>query len=224
VQVRGGHDVRRVAVRERNLARLHARIRACTKCVDAGYLECATPIVAGSATDRIAIVGQAPGAVEVVMGKPFAGRSGAELRRWLGEAGIDDAHLPYRTAVTKCFPGKAASGAGDRRPSPAEIALCAPWLEQELALVRPRVVLLLGTLAIERLWGKGPLDAVVGRSRRAADGALLIPLPHPSGASRWLNDGEHRNLLHRGLRLLKRALTPSALDRAGDAGRMASRR
>ena len=204
MEVRGGHDVRRVAVSQRALARLHARIRACTKCVDAGYIERATPIVAGSATDRIAIVGQAPGAVEVVMGQPFAGRSGAELRRWLAEAGIDEAHLPYRTAITKCFPGKAASGAGDRRPSPAEIALCAPWLEQELALLRPRVVLLLGTLAIERLWGKASLDAVVGRSLRAADGALLIPLPHPSGASRWLNDVDHRDLLQRGLRLLKR--------------------
>src|SRR5438309_6916452 len=213
-----------VAKKARALARLHSRIRACTRCVDAGYLPSAYPIVAGNARDRMMIIGQAPGAVELTTGLPFSGRAGAELRGWLAEAGIDEAHLPYRTAITKCFPGKAASGAGDRRPSPAEIALCAPWLEQELALVRPRVVLLLGTLAIERLWGKGPLDAVVGRSRRAADGALLIPLPHPSGASRWLNDGEHRNLLHRGLRLLKRALTPSALDRAGDAGRMASRR
>src|SRR5437899_2972341 len=149
VTVTGGHDVRRVAGRERHPARLHARIRACTKCVDAGYLECATPIVAGSATDRIAIVGQAPGAVEVVMGKPFAGRSGAELRRWLGEAGIDEAHLPYRTAITKCFPGKAASGTGDRRPSPAEIALCAPWLEQELTLLRlhpPTILRRLGAM------------------------------------------------------------------------------
>src|SRR5207245_11694760 len=102
----------------------------------------------------------AAGAGGVVMGKRCAGRSGAELRRWLGEAGIGEAHLPYRTAVTKCFPGKAASGAGDRRPSPAEIALCAPWLEQELALLRPRVVLLLGSLALGRLWGKGPLDAL----------------------------------------------------------------
>src|SRR2546427_6116045 len=111
VQVRGGHDVRRVAVRERNLARLHAHIRACTKCVDAGYIERATPIVAGSATDRIAIVGQAPGAVEVVMGKPFAGRSGAELRRWLGEAGIDEADPPDRAPGPKVVPRQAASGA-----------------------------------------------------------------------------------------------------------------
>ena len=108
------------------------------------------------------IIGQAPGAVELTTGLPFSGRAGAELRRWLAVAGIDEAHLPYRTAITKCFPGKAASGAGDRRPSPPEVLLCAPWLEAELALVRPRVVLLVGTLAIERFWGKVPLSEVVG--------------------------------------------------------------
>ena len=122
--------------RGRALRRLHARIRACTKCVDAGYLERSRPVVAGSIRDRIAIVGQAPGAVELTTGRPFSGRSGAELRRWLAEAGIDQDHLPYRTAITKCFPGKSPTGSGDRRPSPAEIALCAPWLDQELAHVR----------------------------------------------------------------------------------------
>src|SRR5712692_11306062 len=132
----------------RALADLHARIRACTKCVDAGYLKRARPVVAGSIRDRIAIVGQAPGAVELATGQPFSGRSGAELRRWLAEAGIDEDHLPYRTAMTKCFPGRSPTGSGDRRPSPAEIALCRPWLDQELAILRPSVVLLLGGIAI----------------------------------------------------------------------------
>src|SRR5947207_8037881 len=76
--------------RARTLQRLHARIRACTKCVAAGYLERARPVVAGSIRDRIAIVGQAPGAVELTTGQPFSGRSGAELRRWLAQAGIDE--------------------------------------------------------------------------------------------------------------------------------------
>ena len=189
--------------RERALERLHARIRACTKCVRAGYLERARPIVAGSARDRIAIVGQAPGAVELAVGQPFSGRSGAELRRWLAAAGIDEAHLPYRTAITKCFPGKAATGSGDRRPSPPEIALCRPWLDQELALLRPRLILLLGGLAIDRFWGKVPLDDAVGRSC-VKDGVTYIPLPHPSGASRWLNDIRHRALLDKALKLLAR--------------------
>src|SRR6267378_3083841 len=202
---------------ERAVARLHARIRACTKCVEAGYLPSAFPIVAGKASDRVMIIGQAPGAVELTTGLPFSGRAGAELRRWLADAGIDEAHLPYRTAITKCFPGKAASGAGDRRPSPSEVALCAAWLDAELALVRPKVVLLVGTLAIERFWGRVPLSDVVGRSRRDGD-RVLIPLPHPSGASRWLNAPENRERLRRALALVRRAVR--GLDNAASAVRM----
>jgi len=183
------------------LSRLHARIRA------AGYIPHAAPVVAGDITDRVMIVGQAPGVVELTTRTPFSGRAGAELRRWLGRAGIGSGELPYRTSITKCFPGKASGGAGDRRPSPAEIALCAPWLEQELALLRPAIVLLVGTLAIERLWGRAPLSEVVGRSRRSPElgGALLIPLPHPSGASRWLNEPANRERLEAALRRLARA-------------------
>jgi len=173
--------------------------------------------VAGNASDRVVIIGQAPGAIELTTGLPFSGRAGAELRRWLAVAGIDEAHLPYRTAITKCFPGKAASGAGDRRPSPAEVLLCTPWLEAELALVRPRVVLLVGTLAIERFWGKVPLSEVVGKSRVDGD-RVLIPLPHPSGASRWLNDPENRKRLVRALGVVRRAVR--GLDNAGSAARM----
>jgi uracil-DNA glycosylase len=206
-----------VADAPRALARLHSRIRACTKCVDAGHLPSAFPIVAGRASDRVMIIGQAPGAVELTTGLPFSGRAGAELRRWLAEAGIDEAHLPYRTAITKCFPGKAASGAGDRRPSPPEIALCAPWLEAELALARPRVVLLVGTLAIDRFWGRVPLSEVVGKSRLDGD-RVLIPLPHPSGASRWLNDPANRERLRRALAVVRR--TVRGLDNAGSAARM----
>jgi len=203
------------------LGQLHADIRACTRCVAAGYLDRAFPIVAGKASDRVMIVGQAPGAVELTTGLPFSGRAGAELRRWLARAGIDEDHLPYRTSMTKCFPGKAASGAGDRRPTPAEIALCAPWLEREISLVRPKILLLVGQLAIERFIGKVPLGDVVGTLRREGD-RVLIPLPHPSGASRWLNQPANRALLDRALRILRREVR--VLDIAGSAVRITSSR
>lgn len=189
----------------RRLARLHREIRACRKCVLAGHLKEARPVVAGQATDRVMIVGQAPGAIEHEVGVPFAGRSGIVLRQWLARAGLDEDHLPYRSAMTKCFPGKSPSGEGDRRPTPAEIALCAPWLEREIALVRPEVLLLVGQLAIERFWGKVPLQEAVGRARREPH-RVLIPLPHPSGSSRWLNDPANRALLDRALRILRREI------------------
>src|SRR3990170_2038823 len=206
-----------VASKQRALADLHAGVRACTKCVAAGYLPSAFPIVAGKASDRVMIIGQAPGAVELTTGLPFSGLAGAELRRWLAPAGIDEAQLPYRTSITKCFPGKAATGAGDRRPSPPEVTLCASWLEQELALVRPRVILLVGTLAIERFWGRVPLGDVVGKSRVDGD-RVLIPLPHPSGASRWLNQPENRLRLRRALVLVRRAVR--GLDIAASAAKL----
>lgn len=158
------------------------------------------------------IVGQAPGVVEVETRVPFSGRAGAELRRWLARAGIEADRLPYRTSMTKCFPGKAAGGAGDRVPSTAEIALCAPWLDAELRLLRPAVILPVGLLAIRRLWGPGPLATIIGQSRRSAElaNALVIPLPHPSGASRWLNQPANRALLDRAIGLL--AAAARALD------------
>ena len=165
------------------------------------------------------IVGQAPGAVELTTGLPFSGRAGAELRRWLARAGIDEDHLPYRTSITKCFPGKAASGAGDRKPSPPEIANCAGWLAREIALVDPRILLPVGQLAIERFIGRVPLGDVIGTTRREGE-RVLIPLPHPSGASRWLNQPANRALLDRALRHLRREYR--ALDNAVNAGKMGS--
>ncbi|MDQ2952163.1 MAG: uracil-DNA glycosylase family protein, partial [Chloroflexota bacterium] len=97
---------------QRDLEALHAEIRACTRCVDAGFIPRALPIVAGRTSDRVMIIGQAPGAVELTTGLPFSGRAGAELRRWLARAGITEGDLPYRTSITKCFPGKGASGSG----------------------------------------------------------------------------------------------------------------
>jgi len=204
---------------ERELRRLHAEIRACTRCADAGFIPRAFPVVAGRASDRVMIVGQAPGAVELTTGLPFSGRAGAELRRWLARAGIDEDHLPYRTSITKCFPGKAASGAGDRKPSPPEIANCATWLSREISLVDPRILLPVGQLAIERFIGKVPLGDVIGTTRREGE-RVLIPLPHPSGASRWLNQPANRALLDRALRHLRREYR--ALDNAVNAGKMGS--
>lgn len=180
---------------------LHTQIAACRLCQEAGYIERAAPVIAGHEDNRIMLIGQAPGITELTVRRPFAGRAGRELFRWMNTLGISEEEFRarvYMTAVTKCFPGRAPGGSGDRRPSRHEIDLCRPFLEAQLALIRPRAILLVGGLAIERYFPRTPLAELIGR-RFVCDDVSLIPLPHPSGASRWLNQPEHKELLYRAL-------------------------
>lgn len=186
-----------LTARKAALDTLHARMRACRRCVLAGHIPSAQPIFSGRAGDEVMVIGQAPGPVSEDRGIPFAGPAGRELDRWFGEAGFPEGYFrerTYLTSLTRCFPGKSPRGEGDRPPSRAERLLCRGFLDEELALVRPKVILLVGKLAIEEFLGKARLDQVVGTAVER-DGALLIPLPHSSGVSRWLNAPEHKALL-----------------------------
>ncbi len=164
------------------------------------------------------LIGQAPGLREEARRLPFQGRSGKTLMGWLIRAGFRSEaavrRRVYLTSVTKCFPGK-GTGGGDRRPTRREVDLCRPHLDRQLALIQPEAILLVGGLAHERFLPGHPLDQLVGRvfdidgrPVRAIAGVrpLLIPLPHPSGASRWLNDAANVKLLDRALNRLAAVL------------------
>lgn len=183
------------------LEALHARMFACRLCQEAGYIELARPVTSGIADNRVMLVGQAPGITEIESRKPFAGRAGRELFRWMASIDIPEEEFRrrvYMTAVTKCYPGRAASGSGDRRPSRAEIELCRPYLAAQLALVKPAVIVPVGGLALEVFLPKMPLSELIGQRFERA-GVVYIPLPHPSGASRWLNLQENKDLLRQAL-------------------------
>lgn len=195
------------------LERLRSDVAGCRLCQDAGYLERAHPIVGGPPAGRLMIIGQALGRLTDERGYHFAGPGGRVLAGWLERAGFPPdyfRHDAYLTSLTRCYPGPAPGGRGDRRPSPAELRLCRPYLERELRLVDPVVVLLVGQMAIGAFVPLEPLDRLVGTERRI-DGRFLLPLPHPSGASRWLNDPAHRALLERAVGLLARARGALAL-------------
>jgi uracil-DNA glycosylase family 4 len=189
---------------EAAIALLQQRIRSCRLCQEHGYIRVAHPIVSGRASDRILVIGQAPGHRSIEKDLPFSGPGGRILQKWLEQAGFPEGYLhnhTYLSSLTRCDPGPNPKGHGDRRPSPQEIALCRPFLEAELRLLRPTVVLLVGTMAIEAFFGKVRLEDVIG-TYQERDGMFLLPLPHPSGVSRWLNDPKHLKLHQQALKIL----------------------
>lgn len=192
-------------------AALQADMRACCRCLESGYQIAPGAVFSGPAPTGIMLVGQAPGITEAQVKRPFNASSGRRLFQWLAEAGIDETDFRaryYMTAVTKCYPGKHPSGKGDRKPSRAEQKLCRPFLECELALVRPRLLLAVGGLAIETLLGQRlRLDESVGRVFQV-DGRYVLPLPHPSGASLWPNQPDNQALISKSLALLRTDLLP----------------
>ncbi|MDQ6673925.1 MAG: uracil-DNA glycosylase family protein [Chloroflexota bacterium] len=168
---------------------------ACRACEVAGYLVRAHPIRPTLLDQpRLMLVGQAPGPVTDRQGYHFAGPAGRFLEVWFERAGFPSGYFReqvYLTSLTRCFPGKSASGNGDRPPSRAEIGLCRPFLDRELALFQPRLVLLVGKMAIDAFLGRHPLTQTVGKVFEV-DGRLWLPLPHASGVSRWLNEPANR--------------------------------
>lgn len=197
------------------MATVQRRHRACESCVEAGLLRRAHPVFSGRAGQRILLVGQAPGSVEDDVTRPFAGRAGRQLMRWMIRAGFeseaDFRSRVFMTSMTTCFPGRTPGASGDRRPSAREVALCAGWLDSYLALLRPQLVICVGTLSQSRFLPGTRLDDVVGRAWTAAGVAVdgtptiapaLLPLPHPSGQSRWLNDPARARCLDEALRRL----------------------
>jgi uracil-DNA glycosylase len=184
-------------------------LAGCRRCAhaDARVL----PIISEARRPRVMLVGQAPGKSEIEDRRAFAGRAGRTLFKWMERAGLDEASFRrdvYIAAVTRCYPGPSPSGRGDRVPSPEEQAHCAPWLEAELDLIRPALIIPVGRLAIDRFLENEPLDRLIGRVHRVrvqGREVALIPLPHPSGASSWVNLPANRALLDRALDHLRLA-------------------
>jgi len=157
-------------------------------------------VLEGNAGQRAYLLGQAPGVVEGEERRPWRGRAGRTLRRWLGLD--EDAFYTtfYCASVTRCYPGRAPAG-GDRTPAAREQELCSFWREWELRLLKPRLIVPVGGLAIRQLLGLRSLDAGVGQSFDHGE-AIAVPLPHPSGVSRWMNDAKNQQRVERAVELI----------------------
>ncbi len=179
-------------------------VRACDRCAVAGHLAEAHPVIWGPVAGRNMVIGQAPAKDAHLAPCHGPGATGRLMRQWFARAGFDPDRFYddwYFTSITKCFPGKAASGNGDRAPSGRERTLCRPHLDTELALVRPPLLLTMGRLAAEAVIPGAralSLKELVGtvRTVELPHGEIpVVPLPHPSGVGRWLNDPTNRALV-----------------------------
>lgn len=183
-----------------------AAVRACRLCPGVQP----PPVCRAAARTPVYLMGQAPGPTEREEGRGFCGSAGRTLFRWLASIGVDEATFRERVfmgAVIRCWPGRQASRGGDRRPAPAEIANCRRHFERELELLRPRLVLLVGKLAMERFLGPVRLDDVVGRPlpvEYAGHAFEGFPLPHPSGLNRWISREPGRTRVREALERLSR--------------------
>lgn len=175
------------------------------------------PVVTGNPVlSPVLLIGQAPGVREGPAGKPFAWTAGKTMFGWFGDQdlglGLTEDQFRervYMAAVCRCFPGK-AKGGGDRVPSDDEVTRCSRHLAAEVRILKPRLVIPVGKLAIEQLlpeMGRSNLRLVeiVGVQQRASIAGHafdMIALPHPSGASTWHRTEPGKTLLVRALSLI----------------------
>jgi uracil-DNA glycosylase len=208
---------RKLAQLEDHVARL-VQCRRCPRMVP-------PPVSGGAVRSDVMIIGQAPGVREPVLKRPFAHTAGKTLFRWFEEScGLDESQMRssiYFAAVCRCFPGK-ASGGTDRVPNPQEIRNCASWMNDEFEILRPRLVIAVGKLAIAQFIALDKLDAVIGRKfviERGGNAFDLIPLPHPSGASPWHKISPGRELLAKAMRLISKHEATKGIRKAAMQGK-----
>jgi uracil-DNA glycosylase len=192
--------------RQEMLDRHVAQLMRCRRCRRMKSI----PVSGGAILSDVMIIGQAPGPREPVLQRPFAHTAGKTLFRWFEEfCGMNEAAVRskiYFAAVCRCFPGK-NSGGTDRVPAPDEIRNCASWMDSEIEILRPRLIIPVGRLAITQFIDCAKLEKVIGRKfrgERAGHCFDVIPLPHPSGASPWHKIAPGKKLLRRALKLIAR--------------------
>ena len=218
---------------ESKLEELDAELRKCRLCLDSDFAIIPGAVFSHPPAAEVMLIGQAPGITEVEAQRPFNAGSGRRLFQWLRGAGWSEDEFRSKyvmTAVTKCYPGKGSNGKGDRVPSKAEQQLCRPFLEDEIRLYRPRLIIPVGGLAIKLFYPASlklnqiigtavyfspqalvdPLNFDLKQGRRMTEfdagmpenGRWLVPLPHPSGASLWPNKPENMALIDQAAKIL----------------------
>ena len=199
------------SISEKELQQLHKTIKGCSKCFPEGD-NCPVSGTGSVKKGGLFLIGQAPGIREPLAQKNFTWTAGKRLFKWFLTIGMTEEKIrknAYITAVTKCYPGKAKHGKGDRKPNWQEVENCAPYLDEALRITSPSVVVLIGSLAIERIMGAQPFSEVIGKEFRKelpGGSAWVIPIPHPSGASPWPHMPGNKEKLEQAFDMIQKRL------------------
>src|SRR5213594_576352 len=211
--------IRKTPTPSRQQIRLNEHVENLVQCRRCSRMQ-STPVSGGGVLSEVMLIGQAPGPREPVFQKPFAHTAGKTLFRWFEEfCNMNELTVRstiYFAAVCRCFPGKSPGG-GDRVPAPDEILNCSSWINDEIKILKPRLVIPVGRLAIAQFINCAKLEAIIGRKfrvQRTGHRFDLIPLPHPSGASPWHKIAPGKQLLEKAMRKIARHAAILALRRS----------
>jgi len=196
------------------IARLASEIKNCRICDSKRIPVSHTAITERGSGAFAFIVGIEPGNTEVSKGEPFSGLAGKRLMEWLTRAGLGSDRAAvlrqtYLTSLIKCH-------VSEKKYFSRAVKNCAPFLVRQLELVKPSVLITLGQEPIRFLFGsEAPLEALVGKALLEQElssslfpvlpvGTKVVPLPHPSPLSRWLNSNENKNRLDAAIGVLRK--------------------
>jgi uracil-DNA glycosylase family 4 len=174
-------------------AALRERSLACVKCPHLASSRKNVVFGVGSIDAQLMFVGEAPGADEDEQGEPFVGKAGQLLTKIIQATGLSRADV-YIANILKCRPDTPGESAGNRKPTPAEMATCIPYLHEQIDLIQPKVIVALGGTAVEGLLGKTVGITKLRGHWQTYRGTPLMPTFHPSYLLRNQSLSEKRNV------------------------------
>jgi uracil-DNA glycosylase family 4 len=166
-----------------SLEQIAAEVTACRKCPLGSIRKNAVP-GEGPADARIMFIGEGPGFHEDLQGRPFVGASGQYLEELLAEINLTRRQV-YIANVIKCRPP------GNRDPEPSELAACRDYLDRQIALIKPSVIVTLGRYSMERYFPGQSISRIHGRPKRVGD-VYYLPMFHPAAAQPCLAQRDER--------------------------------
>lgn len=201
--------------REAAVAALRAKVLACTRCPNLVSARKSVVFGVGDIHARLMFVGEAPGADEDAQGEPFVGKAGELLTKIIIAMGFSREQV-FIANILKCRPDTPGQTSGNRKPKPEEMATCFPWLERQIDLVQPQVLVALGATAVEGLLGKGTVGITQLRgSWQSHRGIPLMPTYHPAYLLRNQALSEKRKVWEDMLLVLEKAGYPISAKQRG---------